>query len=493
MKLAQRVAFNASIQLVGQAVVVIGGIAAVAVAARYLGLRDYGALITATVFVSLFTLVTDFGVSAIGGREIAKLPEAAERIVWSLIVLGTVTALGTAAVAYGISLAAYGGEDHARTREAILILLLPLLVSGPRSAANAYLVARQQVYLSTYAAMATRVVSLVAVVIVAAADLGLVAMVLAYAAIPVVETALTFLLARRAGMVFARVWDAPLTRSLLRASAPMGGVMLLNSLYFRLDLLLLSLLSTTSAVALYGVAYKVVEGFMALPSYLMVTLLPDLARAEPRSERLGSLMQNAFAAMQLVAVPIVALSFFGDELMRFVGGGSFDGGALALQLLMLGVAFSYIQAVFGYALVAQNKQYLAFVNSGVVLVVNLVLNLILIPPFGVEGAAAALVATELLSLVSTMWLYRRVGPIPGVHAPVRTLVAGAAMVGVVLAAKLLIPRAFDSPLATLVIGGSLASLLYFVVLARLDAFPAPLRPLLAHPLLRRLRVARAAG
>jgi O-antigen/teichoic acid export membrane protein len=478
--LAERVAVNAAAQLVAQFVIAAGGLVSVAVTTRYLNLTQYGALVTALIFVSLFTVMTDFGITGIGGREVAKSPHNAEQILSSLAIVISLFGFVALITAVVVSQIAYAGD----VRKAILILLPQLVVVGPRSMALASLTARQKLYLSSFAGVTIRIVTLALVVVVAAANLGFTAMVIAYAAYPVLGGVLVVLVAGT-GLPRIRAWSRPLGGWLLRQSLPLAGVLLVNFLYFRLDLFLLSVLATERDVALYGVAYKVVEVLILIPSYVMVTLLPAMAVAEASSERLNRLVQNAFSAMQLIAVPLIALSFYSAQILHFIAGDNYTGARTALQLLMIGMALSFLQQVFGYTLLSQNRQFSAFLALLVVLAVNLALNLVLIPVFKINGAATALVVSEAVSLVTIAAVYARVGKLPRFHEPAKIVLAGAVMIACVLGTRDALGAVFSSPVATLLAGGTLSFAVYVLVLRQLGAVPPAASAAVANLLRRR--------
>ena len=458
LSLAERVAVNFSAQLGAQLILAVGGLISLAVTTRYLDLRHYGALITALIFVSLFTIATDFGITTIGGRELAKDARDRQRVLSSIGLVVTAISLIALGAAIGLAQIVYAGPGGFDVRLAILILVPQLLIVGPRSAAQADLIFRQKVYLSSLAAVATRVITLGLVIAVAAADLGFVAMTAAYAAYPILGGAGTVAFART-GLPRLRQWDRTLATKLLKASLPLGGVIVLNYLYFRLDLFLLSILATQKDVALYGVSYKVIEMLILIPSYIMVTLFPTIAAAGPFSERLRNLVQNAFT-----------VSFFSGQILEFIAGKQYAGAALALQLLMCGVALSFLQQVIGYTLVALNRQTWALFVLAAVLVVNLVLNLILIPLFAINGAAAALIGSEAVSLALILGVYSRIGPIPTLYKPAKVLIAGATMLGLIVATRETLGSAV-SPLATLAAGGLLSFGTYVLLLKQLGAVP----------------------
>ena len=474
MGLARRIALNAGAQLAGQVVVTVGGVAAVAITVRYLGIKDYGTLITGVVFVSLFTLFTDFGFSAIGAREISKRPEAMRKVLSNVIILGTVTSVLVAGAATGLAWIVYPGSSNSALREIILILLPHVLLGGLRSAADAYLVAQQRVYLSALAGVISRVATLGLVAAVAAANLGIFAMAGAYAAVPLLTSGLVVFFVREA-FHFKPSWDAAVMLDLFRSSLPMGAVSVVNIVYVRLDLILLSVLSTRPQVAIYAVAYKVIESLLTLPQFIMVTVFPSLSRAEAWSRRLGDLVENAFRGMLLVAVPLVALGFDSKSILSVLAGNKFGSGALALQLLMTGTAISYLSLVFGHAMIAQNLQSRALLVSVLALAVNLALNLVLIPAFAANGAASAVIVSEIVAIIGLAYFFRRLSRLPTFYAPVRTLLAGMAMVGAVIFGRFVLDGLSVPAFPALVAVGLASSLVYLFALRQLGAVPPTVR------------------
>ena len=247
-------------------------------------------------------------------------------------------------------------------------------------------------------------------------------------------------------------------------------VLLRETLGLRLDLFLLSILATKTDVALYGVAYKVIEMLILVPSYIMITLFPTIAAAPPFSEQLRNLVQSAFTVMQFIAVPLIAVSFFSGQILQFIAGEQYEHASLALQLLMCGMALGFLQQVIGYTLVALNRQTWALFALAAVLVLNLTLNLILIPLFAIDGAAIALVGSEAASLALILVVYSRIGHLPTLHQPIKLLAAGATMLGLILATRETLGSTV-SPLATLAAGGILSFGAYVLVLKQLGAVP----------------------
>jgi O-antigen/teichoic acid export membrane protein len=145
--------------------------------------------------------------------------------------------------------------------------------------------------------------------------------------------------------------------ALLVVALPLAVTMLFNYLYFRLDLLLLSWIKTDVQVAQYGLAYRVIEGLIVLPSYVMLALFPAITRREGDQERLSTTVGAALGGLEAIALPITALlAIFAPEIVVVLGGHKYVRAAPVLAILALALGLSYLNGVFGSALLALGQQ-----------------------------------------------------------------------------------------------------------------------------------------
>lgn len=486
MSLARKVALNAAALTAGRLLMMASGVVTVGISTRYLGTADYGAFAIAMAFVSIFGAVPDLGLSTIGAREIAKRPHETRLIVGSIFTVTLIISAIAAVACFGGTNLVYRGADDRLLREGIAILLLTLLAAAPNSAADAYFVSAQKAYLSMIGSLAGTVAALTLLVLATTLDWGFLGVVSAYAGGWAVHAAvMTSLLLRRVPISLS--FDVALWKQLLRWSLPVAGLALVATLYARLDIVLLSFLRSDSDAGIYSVAYKVVDILVMLPPYVMVTLLPAIARLDHHSQRLAELTQKAFAALQVGAVAVfVLLVGFADEVVEIVGGSRFERSAPVLQILMVGVAATFAGHVFGNALVALNQQARMLKLGLALLAFNLALNLALIPPWGVYGAAVALSVTEVVGLLLIARLYKSVGRLPTIYRGPQVLLAAGAMAVVVLAKTLPFASSLG-PVIVVALLGSASLAVYVGCLYAMRAMPAEVHTAIVVPLWRRLR------
>lgn len=467
MSLAHKVALNSGAQALRQVIVAVLGLASIALVSRYLPIADYGKVLTAFVIVSLFAFAGDFGITATAARMMAKEPERRLAIsacaMWTWA--GFSLAAGTAVLI--ISMVAYSGADHELTRQCVVIMLFASTILSPFvGVANAVAVVDQRVWLMAIGSTLARILSLAVIVTVIVLDLGPIGIAVGFAAGLFFE-ALFGLLLIRPPLPFKRP-DVPAIRTLVAAAVPLGLVMVVNGLYFKLDAFLLSILSTSEDIATYAIAYRAFEMLAVLPGFVMITLLPVLAQLSADEPRFAVLVQKAFTAMCLLSGPLIAFALLGTEMMTMLGGSQYSQGGFVLSFILLSVAISCLNGVFGNALVSQARQGVLLKVSVLNLALNCVLNLIAIPIWGANGAAVALCISEITSLTCTMLVYRRIAPLPHVEMPVRFAAAVIAMAAA-MSVRYLVT---DTEIVRLVVAIAVGIPVYVGTLALLRAIPS---------------------
>jgi O-antigen/teichoic acid export membrane protein len=486
------IALNASALTIGRLLTAGIGIFSVGITSRYLGVELFGTLVTVTVFTTMLTALSDMGVSVIGAREIAKRPHETQRLLSSLCTIALGLSLFAGAIGLLLGYLIYSAPDERLEREGIAILiLLPLPLTVLAAPAGAYLIATQRAYIGALASTLASVAMALALALTVVLDRGFTVVLIAYALQAIVGAAVIVTYTFRK-IRFRPSWDIALLRQLLRWAVPLGLVYILSSLYWRIDIVLLSLVGSEQAVGVYGLAYKVVDILYMLPLLVMVTLLPEFARSAKDPARRDELVQKASTVMEVAVVPLLIFTIaFADEIVAIAGGEAYEGAAVVLQILMAGVAAGFFRAVFAQALIALNRQSWLMYATGALLVANVALNLALIPTLGARGAAVAFAATEAVGLVLVLLLFTRIGAAPQVYRLPQVLLAACAMGAVTLLQ--IIPFADSMGPIALVAFGLPSIAVYTGSLYALKAMPREIHHTLVAPLLARLRASWRAG
>jgi O-antigen/teichoic acid export membrane protein len=430
MSARRRVASNTAVQVAGKLAGLAFGLASIAVLTRYLGPGDYGRYALALMYIQLFGVLADVGLFTIVVRDISRDPPRTEELVGNTLTLRLLLSLAAIAVAAGVSLLLPYEQD---VRVAIVIAGGSLLFGMLGTTFVTVLQSRLRMGRAVVGDVLGRAVSLGLVGLAAGLDLGFYA-VMATAAGGALATAVaTWLLTRPLVAIRPRA-DPAAWRRLLAAGLPLGVALAVNELYFRADTLIISLYEPYGQVGAYTLAYRMLELTLVFGTLFLTTSFPLLAEAvardEPRARRTMQLSTDVFL---IGGPPLVAGGLvLAPELVELVAGDGFEDAATPLRILLVAGALAWVNGVFGYALIAKDRQLSALWLNLAALAFNVVLNLLLVPRYGIVVAAVVTVASEVLILAGSYALMRRYFDFfPAPHVLLPALAAAAAMGGLV--------------------------------------------------------------
>ncbi len=198
---------------------------------------------------------------------------------------------------------------------------------------------------------------------------------------------------------------------------------------------MLALLRPSREVGLYGAAYKFIELSEVFLGAAVLTLVPALTSLAARSDpRFVPFSRRGFEMVAAITAPISLVMLLAPrELLTFTAGAKYEPAAHALQILALYPIVAGTNSLLWRMLIAAHLERILLVCALSILSLNVVLNLILIPVFGYEAAAATSVASEAVSLGLSLFFVRRRFQFTYPHHVLRiVLPAALAMAAIVL-------------------------------------------------------------
>jgi O-antigen/teichoic acid export membrane protein len=185
---------------------------------------------------------------------------------------------------------------------------------------------------------------------------------------------------------------------------PFGLSMFLVNVYDRVDILMLTAMTSASDVGLYAAAYKLLSLTNLVPMILVTALFPALSReAVLGSAEAARIFTKGLKYLTFLALPLIAGAMvLAEELVVFMFGAEFQKAAPALQILSWVSGILFVNIFLATLLTAANHQKKLVYVQICGLITNISLNLILIPKYSFVGAALATLATE--GLVLTLCL-----------------------------------------------------------------------------------------
>jgi O-antigen/teichoic acid export membrane protein len=172
---------------------------------------------------------------------------------------------------------------------------------------------------------------------------------------------------------------------------------------------MLSLMKGDTAVGLYNAAYRLSEISTVIPAIFMTSMFPVLSRFHKKSKdsfiiAYGKSIKYLFYLALPMAMVVTLLS---KPIINLIFGAEFSGSIVALQILIWAAAIMYVSMVQGNTIISANKQMFCFKVTVFSAILNIILNLILIPRYSYIGASATTVATECFGFfIGIFFLFR---------------------------------------------------------------------------------------
>ncbi len=363
--------------------------------ARLLGADGYGIIAFALAINLYFIKIAEFALEWVGTEEIAKtspdpIPKLTSAILSARLII-TFVLMFVAAIAIWLIL-----PDPER-----FILLLYLLVLVPTAINTKWVYIGMEdsrpVGLSRIAGEALALAIILSLVH-SKGDLWVAPVAQASGEICVAFMLIIILWKRSFKLSF--YWDLSIVTPVLKKAFPLVSHMLVGLFIYNSDLIFLRYFHTNESVGLYSVAYVLISFITNLGITYGMSLMPAFARLEKGSTEERSFYQTILAQVFTVSIPIAVGGYFlAENIINFAFGEGYNGSVLALQIIIWSVPFTIIRYVPWVALISRNKQNLLFKVIFYAAIFNIILNLLLIPEYGIVGAAIATIFTEIFTSV----------------------------------------------------------------------------------------------
>jgi O-antigen/teichoic acid export membrane protein len=429
---------NTGSQALARAVSIALGAVTMVLLTRHLGVGGFGVVVAATMYVSLFSVLVDLGTGTILVRALATSPRSAGPLLGKALGLRIALAIAAGIVAAALLPAVYGAGADGRMRLAVLIVLPTIVFGSIASTLSAPLQAGLRMRRIAVVDIAVQLTATTSILALAHANRGLYAFLTVGVVAAGLNAALVALACRGAGLAAPQI-DLDAWRRLLVEALPLGVALVLNTIYFRIDAILLSVLRGPEDTGIYGAAFRFLEVSTSFTNLLVLSLFPLLAAASHGHDvaRVRELAQRGLDLLVLAGVPLVVGTIMvAPSLIRLAAGEAFTASVSPLRIVIVAAALMPVNSLFGYLLIAMRHERDALWLNIVALVMNVALNVALIPRYGVIAAAWIGTASEVVILVGVLVLVRRyAGFAPTVRVPLRAIAAGAVMVPVMLAVE----------------------------------------------------------
>ena len=455
---------GSAVRIVGYVVGLLAALGSASLLFRHLGVGDTGRYVTVLSLVTIVQGLTDAGLTAIAVRE-ASTRIGADRRDFLSQLLGLRLALTVTGVLFVAGFAVVAGYGRTLVL-GTLISGAALIVVSAQTQLGSVLLAGLQVGWVTAAELVRQVGTAVAIVALVLAGATLLPIFAAPIAASLGALLLVVALVRRTAGVRPAA-DLGMWRRILRETIPFAAATAVYVLYFRVTLVLMSVISNEDQLGYFGASFRIIETLIVIPAVAITTVFPIFARAA-RDDRArlryavtrtvqASLLLGSFLALGLVVGAPVAI--------HVVAGGDFDPAITVLRIQALTLIPAFVGLAWGHALLSLHRHRALLIVSLGALAATSVASGVLAATGGARGAAVATVLGEVVVAGGMGVALHRAQPGMLLSLRYTATVLGAAALG---AAVILVPG-LPALVAT-----AIALSVYGVLLVVLRAIPEEL-------------------
>jgi len=402
----ERIAFKGGFLLLGRAAEKATQFLVLVLVARYVSLEEYGTYSLAVYFTALCTILFDWGIQPYSIREVARDPSQALLFFRHGVALKSIYAISALGL---VSLVLLLIRYPQPVWRAIVVILVGRLLLSFAQFNGALFRAHGKMHYEAAMALGGAAVLLAAVFVNLRLHFGVLGLAVAWLLYGFTELTISF------ALLLARILpprafslspiQTPFLQQMNKGSIIFGLCSACTLIYFYLDTVMLSKMASLETVSRYTAAYNVVFALILLPQVLVDTLFPFLSRRYLGEGRpIGSVVSTISRCFLLIVIP---LGFGGmllaAPLIRFLYGERYLSGGLgadrALAILVWDACLIFFTYFYGQVLAVYGKQSRVTLIAGIGALINVILNLVLIPRFSLLGAAVSTVTTEFTILV----------------------------------------------------------------------------------------------
>jgi O-antigen/teichoic acid export membrane protein len=361
--------------------------------ARYLGPEKFGLLSYALAFVSIFQGIAKLGLDGIVVRDLVQEPEKRDVYLgtsfWLKLLGGVITFLIIVIILFIQSI--FTSNFFTETNIYILIIAFGIIFQSFEVIDFYYQATVQAKYISIRRIIQLILSSIIKICLVLiGADLIWFVLVSLFDIISL--SIMGWLIYRSQGLPnFVRYFDVGIGKKLLKDSWPLLLSSIAISIYMRIDQVMIKNMLGDREVGLYSAAVKLVEVWYFIPMIITQSVFPAIVTAKKISEELYyKRLQQLFSLLTWIAISItIPISVFSYQIIYFFYGEKFTEASNLLDIFIWTSLFVFIGVGSGKFLLVENLQKLYFRRTFYGMIVNIMLNFILIPLYGTQGAAIA--------------------------------------------------------------------------------------------------------
>ena len=370
-------------------------------AARILGAEGYGIFSYGLSFAAVFTIFADIGLTPLLTRELVKRNEKSEYLATSLV-------LKLALVGFTVLLIVFA-SPYFTNIEAVkpLLALMAGLVAFDSIRGFLFAISRAEnrmQFEAIFEILIEVTITLVGFWVLLNFP-SVENFTLGYFAASMLGLLVLLFVMRKYLFGTLFYFRRELVASILRSVGPFAFMGVFGVFMSNIDLVIVGFLRPTKDLGLLAAAQKPIAMLYLIPGFLYAALLPFMSKfiRDNESSKFSLLLRKSVLVTLVFALPIVVGGIIvASPVINVIYDYSYIGAVLAFQILLLSLIPIFPGMMLSTSLLASDKQKIFIKSSIIGAIVNVTLDLVLIPLYGIVGSAMATVGAQ-LAINSIFW------------------------------------------------------------------------------------------
>lgn len=412
MSNARRIAKNTTVLFIATIIGYIFAFFTNMYSARYLGAEGFGIISLALAITGIFGIFTDLGLNTLTVREVSRNKGLRDKFVSNTLLMKILLSFLT----FGLVVITVNILNYQQTVSNVVYLItLSVIFGGIYAVFNSIFQAEEKMEYISIGNILNCVLLFLGVMIAIYYQMEIIV----FAAMYVVVSVLVLLYT-----VTAYLWkhhlpqikiDLNFWKPTLKEALPFGITAVFVNIYFWISSVMLSFMDGTEAVGWYNAAYRLILFFIGLITVYMTSIFPAMSSFyKTSSESLKFAYERSFKYLLITSIPIaVGTTLISDRIILLVYGTGYIPAIIALQIMVWTLVFMFINTLSGYLMGSINQQMAVTKISAIGAIINVALNVVLIPTLGYVGSSIATVLTEFSFFPLFMYIIVRANYING--------------------------------------------------------------------------------
>ena len=393
MDTVKRISRNIFFQSISEFTVKGLQVLALAYLARYLKEAEFGKFSFAVAFTTIAMIFIDLGLNPLFVREISRKKELAGKYISHAVVIKSILSFATfIAVMLVVNLMGYPDD----IRKIVYVMFTSVILKSFTDNFSSIFQAFEEMQWDSLLKIIRAVILTGLVFFSLAKGYSLLTIVWMYAATEIIVLSLCILILFTKFIKSMVKVQKDILINLAFESLPFALTVLFYSIYFYIDSVMLSYMRGVYEVGIYSAAYSLTLALIFIPTIYINSIFPSLSKFYVNSmESLKFAYKKSLLYISVVALPMTIILFFlSEEIIYFLYGGEFSNSALVFKIIAITIFFRFVTFVNAITILSVDKQKQRLYSQAITAILNIILNLILIPAYGYIGAAVATVITE---------------------------------------------------------------------------------------------------